>query len=99
MTDIILDTDAQLLSFDGDILQGDGVNQHLLYLIASAPGHWKEFPLVGVGIYNYLQGTVSPLRIERDIIAQLKADVFPNPLVNARDFPTIIVNNIVIQIG
>ena len=89
--DFILDVD--------DFKGGDPENQIIHYLIASAPGHWKEFPPVGVGIWNYLQGTQGPQEIQRAIRVQLEADIFSRPLVDASGFPTIIVNSVVIEVA
>lgn len=101
MTDITLDPNTQEIIADenGDFLIGDTSNNTILYLIASNPGDWKQYPLVGVGIYNFLQAVISPAQIEQSILKQLTADIFPNPTVNAKAFPTIIVNGIQIKIA
>lgn len=88
--DFILDVD--------DFKGGDSENQHIHYLIVSSPGHWKEFPPVGVGIWKYLQSTASPQEIQRAIRVQLTSDVFPRPLIDVRSFPVIIVNSIVVEL-
>lgn len=89
---------ADLILNVDDIKGGDSENQHIHYLIASSPGHWKEFPPVGVGIWKYLQSTASAAEIQRAIRVQLTSDVFPRPLIDVRGFPTIIVNSVVVEL-
>lgn len=81
-----------------DFKAGDPENQYIYYLILSSPGHWKESPPVGVGIWKYLQGTQGPQEIQRAIKVQMINDVFPRPLVDARKFPKIIVNSVVVEL-
>ena len=81
-----------------DFKAGDPENQYIHYLIASSPGHWKEFPTIGVGIWKYLQGTQGPQEIQRAIRIHLENDIFKRPLVDARNFPTIIVNSVVVEL-
>lgn len=90
--------DADLIELNDDFKTGDPENQCIYYLIASSPGHWKEFPTIGVGIWNFLQGTQGVQEIQRAIRVQLQNDIFRRPLVDARDFPTIIVNSVVVKI-
>lgn len=98
MTDIILDSSSGLqIDSTGDFLQDDPENNYIFYLVASKPGDWKQFPLVGVGVWNYLQAVTSAAAIQQAIIKQLKADVFSNPLVDASQFPIIKVNSVVIR--
>jgi hypothetical protein len=82
-----------------DFKSGDPENSYIEYIVISSPGHWKEFPVVGVGIYNYLQGTQSPQVLQRAIQVQLKNDIFSKPLVDVRAFPIISINNITIDVN
>lgn len=83
---------------DNDFTSGDPENNYIAYIVLSSPGHWKEFPVVGVGIYNYLQGTQSPQVLQRNIGVQLKNDIFTNPLIDVKSFPTIVINNVKIEV-
>lgn len=85
-------------AIDGTFRTGDPENNYIEYIVMSAPGHWKEFPIVGVAIYNYLQGTQSPQVLQRAIHLQLKNDIFVKPLIDVRSFPTISINNITIKV-
>lgn len=81
-----------------DFRAGDPENQIIHYLIESEKGAWKEFPPVGVGIWKYLQSTKGVDEIKRAIKVEMKNDVFPNPSVDVRKFPVILVNSTVIEL-
>ena len=94
--DILLNSDEALQDDgNGDFKVGDASNQMMYYIIKSGTGNWKEFPLVGVGIDQYVNSNVSRYRIEQVIKSQLRTDVFHRASVNAENFPpTIDVNKI-----
>lgn len=97
--DILLDEVSQELTVtNGDFTIGDPTNQYQYYIIISAPGHFKEFPLLGASIFSFLNTTATPAEIERAIRVQLNADVFPDAFVDASKFPTIVVNKITIKL-
>jgi hypothetical protein len=52
--DILLDETGDLAVKDGDFVIGDSTIQHQQLLLMSQKGEWKEKPMVGVGIENYL---------------------------------------------
>lgn len=98
-TDIVLDEATQdLVVSSGDFRVGDGTNQLQNYLIVSAPGHFKEFPLIGGNIFQYLNSTSSPSAIERNLKTALAADIFASSFVDASKFPVIIVNNLQVNL-
>lgn len=78
----------------GDITAGDNANYWIGFIVLSAPGHWKQFPLVGVNILSFLNASISPVQIQGIIIEQLKADIFPNPNVDISAYPVIKVNKV-----
>ncbi len=95
---IMRDKDFQGVE-DDDFLAGDSDNQVIERILLSSPGHWKEFPVVGIGIWNYLQGTQSPQVLQRNIQVQMKNDIFPKPYVDLRQFPTIIINRATFELN
>lgn len=98
-TDIVLDEITQdIVVSSGDFRIGDGTNQLQNYLIVSAPGHFKEFPLLGGNIFQYLNSTTSPAEIERNLKTCLAADIFASSFVDTSGFPTIIVNNLQVKL-
>jgi hypothetical protein len=91
--------DADFSVVDDDFEQHEADNHFIERIVCSAPGHWKEFPPVGVGIFGYIQGTESPQVLKRNIMVQLQNDIFKKPLVEVRDFPTVVINNITLTLG
>jgi hypothetical protein len=83
---------------DDDFKAGTADNEYIGYIVLSSPGHWKEFPTIGVGIWNYLQGTASPQVLQRAILKQLEGDIFTKPQVDIRRFPTITINRVTISL-
>jgi len=91
VNDILLDSDQELVATTaGDFRLGDASNNLIKYIIVSHTGNWKEFPLVGVGVDNYLNSNITADEIETEIKSALQADVFRNPVVDASDFPSVI---------
>ena len=84
----IIDGDIQIISYDLNIANGDFVltpnaeQQETDLIINSNLGNWFEFPVVGVGIINYVAGNTSALTIENAIKNQMIADGFKVTSVN-----------------
>lgn len=91
--------DADFIEQNNDFMPIDPSNLYIERILASYPGHWKQFPLVGVGIWNYLQGTQSRQVIQRAIRVQLESDVYKKPSINVDNFPTIIINSVSLTVG
>lgn len=95
MKDILIDLFGNMTAdAAGDIVTGDNTNYWIGFIVLSAPGHWKQFPLVGVNILSFLNASLSPIQIQGIIIEQLKADIFPNPNVDITAYPVINVNKV-----
>lgn len=94
--DILLsDTEDFQPTDDGDFKQGNAVNQLIYYIMKSGIGNWKEFPLVGVGIDQYLNSDIDRYELQALIKGQLKTDVFDRVQVDTSEFPGVIyVNNV-----
>jgi hypothetical protein len=73
-TDLLQDTDGDLLIENGDFKIGASDNQHQEDIIGAYPGDWKQFPLVGVGINDYSGSTGMKATVESQIRQQLIAD-------------------------
>jgi len=82
----------------GDFASVDPSNLYIQFILISSPGHWKQFPLIGVGIWKYLQSTISKQVLQRNIRLQLESDVFVKPLVDVSNFPTIVINKVVLTL-
>lgn len=98
--DILLDDDGELqVSADHDFKTGDAVNNYLRYILEAHPGNYKEFPLLGVGVDRYLNSTANPQQLERNIRVQLENDVFKRPLIEVKNWPTLVINKTVVKVG
>lgn len=72
-SDIILYND-DLLFENGDFKIGDSDQQHIQDIVFENIGSYKEFPLLGVGIINYLNSSGLQLVLKRVIKSQLESD-------------------------
>lgn len=74
--DIKLDEDDDLFidPITGDFKISMSDDQHIQDIIDSFPGHYKEFPSLGVGIEQYLNSSGTEQKINREIKLQLHAD-------------------------
>lgn len=54
MIDLLLDEDFDLMVKEGDFALGDGTEQHKACLLLAHKGHYKQHPVVGVGLTRYL---------------------------------------------
>ena len=71
--DILLDSNFDLKIENGDFVMGDGTDQHQHCLLMAAKGDFKQFPNVGVDVFNYLNDE-RPEDMMREIRLQLTQD-------------------------
>jgi len=94
-TDILFNADGDIDCAYGDFVIGESDQQHVEDILASNKGDYKQSPLVGVGIINYLHGPISGVRRERmraDMMLQLEADGVIKPMVDVTANGEITVN-------
>jgi len=73
----ILITDSGDLEFkNGDFAIGEADQQSVVLIVNSSIGSWKQFPLVGVGIIQYVGSSDQAAVIRREINLQLERDGF-----------------------
>jgi hypothetical protein len=75
-TDILLNTD-DLNIVHGDFDCGFADEQHIDLLLRASKGDFKEHPLLGVGIYQYInssQDKASRMALQREVGLQLEVD-------------------------
>lgn len=72
--DIILDDSADLEIKNGDFYLADSDQQHVVLIINTFVGDWKQYPTLGVGIINYLASSGKSSELKRSISLQLTAD-------------------------
>jgi hypothetical protein len=74
--DIELDEDVDLVIENGDFSVSESDQQHIILIINTFPGHWKQFPTCGTGIIQYLASSGQGSKLNRSIRVQLEADGF-----------------------
>jgi hypothetical protein len=75
--DILHTPDGDLAFRNGDFIVGDSDAQHVQDITFAMPGDFRQSPLVGVGIMNYLNGPVDAsgfINLRKTIRLQLQAD-------------------------
>jgi len=78
MNDFKLNKNIDLEIRNGDFVTGDTDQQNIELLLLSHKGAFKEHPILGVGITDYLKSPeiISRLRLENEISNQLEFDNF-----------------------
>lgn len=71
--DIILENNDLLIE-KGDFIIAESIAQHIELIIDSYIGHWKQYPLCGVGVDLFQKSSGQQLALKRAISLQLEAD-------------------------
>ena len=88
VSDILLSRDQStnvdsFVFINGDFAIAESDEQHIQDIFESAPGWWKEFPLLGVNINSYVKSAGKEQEIQVLGAIQLKSDGYQNVTVNA----------------
>lgn len=75
MIDILLEADDIWIE-NGDLVVGDSDQQDVELILDAHPGEWRQWPLLGMGISQYLNMPADLARIQRDAAAALRYDGF-----------------------
>lgn len=74
MRDYLIDyTNKKMLIKNGDFVMGDATQQHQRRLLMAQKGEYKQHPLVGVGLRNYIDDE-NPDDLKREIRMQFVQD-------------------------
>lgn len=76
--DILINDEGDLSFKDGDFNFGDSDEQHVILIVNTMAGSWKQFPTCGVGIINYSASSGQSLPLKSLIYNQLQLDGFSN---------------------
>ena len=71
--DIMLDANGDL-NTNGDFQIAESTFQHQQDTLETNAGEWKEFPIRGVGIQNYLHAERPEQELQKEIGTQLLSD-------------------------
>ncbi len=72
--DIILDENFDLVIENGDFKISNSDMQHIELICITDVGHWKQSPLLGVGIMKYIASSGQQDALKRAINIQLASD-------------------------
>lgn len=72
--DIRLDENEDIKIDTGDFDLTESDTRHIEHILKSHKGHWFEFPLLGVGILDELNGSNSRQELKQNIRRQLVFD-------------------------
>lgn len=73
MIDIALTSELALMVANGDLATGECLKQSQQLLLGTNKGEWKQHPIMGVGVVNYLE-TESAGQLSREIREQFSRD-------------------------
>lgn len=71
--DFLMDVNGDELLINDDVVLGLSDEQHIIDILRSYPGEWKQSPLAGVNINRAINGLLDGT-IRRDVRLQLEAD-------------------------
>jgi hypothetical protein len=74
--DIITDNDSDLNISNGDLLISESDSQHIDHILTANKGHFKQNPLIGAGIIEFINNSASEQEIRQRIKLQLESDGF-----------------------
>ena len=83
--DIDLTDDLELRIEDGDFKVSESDQNHILLIVKTYLGAFKQYPLVGVGVDYFLSSSGQQQVLRRNITVQLKADSFTSVEIDAND--------------
>ena len=72
--DIIIDDDGDISFFNGDFKVKESDSQHVEHIMISDRGQFRQFPLIGVGIYRLFSGSPNVQFVRQQIKLQLESD-------------------------
>lgn len=74
---------APIVNGDWNVAFSD--EQHVEHILMAAPGHFKNAPLIGVNMMQYINSSLSPKTVselERKILLNLEADGAKQPFAS-----------------
>jgi hypothetical protein len=79
-----------MLIKDGDFVIGEAEEEYIENILIAEKGNYRQFPLVGVGIKNFINAAMTPqelTKLKREIAIQLEYDGYKINSINInKDF-------------
>lgn len=76
-----LDIDTAATVADGDLVTGPSDQQHIEMILQSAPGHWREHPLLGADLEELLNGPATLTELRAKVNVQMELDGYSSESV------------------
>ncbi len=93
--DVTYNNDGTFKEANGDLVLANADSALMADILIASQGSYKEFPILGANVLQYVNARTNVQVISRNIKVALKADVFKQPIVDLSDFPsTMSINNI-----
>ena len=84
--DILLDSNNDLQLYNGDFVIDNSDQQHVEHIVHAQKGEYKNSPITGFGVVNYLKKTNRVKSdFKRDLKIQLENDNYQNPKIDLSD--------------
>lgn len=100
VVDVLLNSDGSIKEANGDFAVGDASSYILEDLLLATPGHYKEFPLQGANVAQYVNARANVQIITRDISVAMQQDVFLKPVIDLSEFPSkMIIDNLEFELN
>lgn len=70
--DILINADITFKN--GDLVVGESDTQHIEHILTAKPGHFYQFPTLGVGVLDEIKGSISKQVLRQKIKRNLESD-------------------------
>jgi hypothetical protein len=72
--DLITDADGDLVFINGDVKIDESDTQHVEHILIADKGQFRQFPLIGVGILRFQNGSINKQALKQSVKLQLESD-------------------------
>lgn len=90
--DIITDSTNDLIIENGDLKLNESDSQHVEHIITADKGHFRQWPLIGVGIGRLIKGTINPQALKQSIKLNLESDNYNVRLIEIDSIDKLSIN-------
>ena len=74
MKDILLDENNDIKTLNGDFDTHESEMQEVALILQSVQGEWKQSPLLGPNLYQFIKGKTDKVAVEREMRRHLALD-------------------------
>ena len=83
--DFLSDENHEILIENGDFAIGDNEAQDIQRIVQAQRGEFRQFPALGVGMKNWLNGPLDKRKLKKDVALHLQSDGFQGVKVTIGD--------------